>query len=134
MVADEVRKLAERTQKSLMEIEISVNTIVQSINDVGDKMHHNANNIETLTTIANDVASKIAITSTAMQSSTDVADKSHKDSLEMAENIKEIIASMENIETLSTANGTSVVAIEKDVEQLVVTASSLQKSIEEFKS
>ncbi|MDB2562608.1 methyl-accepting chemotaxis protein [Sulfurimonas sp.] len=31
VVADEVRKLAERTQKSLSEISISVNTLVQSI-------------------------------------------------------------------------------------------------------
>ncbi|MDK9694734.1 MAG: methyl-accepting chemotaxis protein, partial [Sulfurimonas sp.] len=46
VVADEVRKLAERTQKSLSEIEISVSTIVQSINDVSDKMNVNARGME----------------------------------------------------------------------------------------
>ncbi|MDA7817522.1 methyl-accepting chemotaxis protein [Sulfurimonas sp.] len=34
VVADEVRKLAERTQKSLAEINISVNTLVQSISGI----------------------------------------------------------------------------------------------------
>ncbi len=34
VVADEVRKLAERTQKSLSEINISVNTLVQSISNI----------------------------------------------------------------------------------------------------
>jgi len=34
VVADEVRKLAERTQKSLAEINISVNTLVQSISSI----------------------------------------------------------------------------------------------------
>jgi len=34
VVADEVRKLAERTQKSLSEINISVNTLVQSISSI----------------------------------------------------------------------------------------------------
>ena len=36
VVADEVRKLAERTQKSLGEIEANTNLLVQSINDMGD--------------------------------------------------------------------------------------------------
>ena len=34
VVADEVRKLAERTQKSLAEINISINTLVQSISSI----------------------------------------------------------------------------------------------------
>ncbi len=34
VVADEVRKLAERTQKSLADINISVNTLVQSISAI----------------------------------------------------------------------------------------------------
>ena len=38
VVADEVRKLAERTQKSLSEINVSVNTLIQSINDINDNI------------------------------------------------------------------------------------------------
>ncbi len=34
VVADEVRKLAERTQKSLSEVEVNINLLVQSVNDV----------------------------------------------------------------------------------------------------
>ncbi|WP_299804563.1 methyl-accepting chemotaxis protein, partial [Sulfuricurvum sp. RIFOXYD2_FULL_44_160] len=36
VVADEVRKLAERTQKSLSEINANVGILVQSISDIGD--------------------------------------------------------------------------------------------------
>ena len=43
VVADEVRKLAERTQKSLGEIEANTNLLVQSINDMG-KSYKRANN------------------------------------------------------------------------------------------
>ena len=42
VVADEVRKLAERTGKSLSEIEAYTNTLVQSINQAGDNIHHQA--------------------------------------------------------------------------------------------
>ena len=36
VVADEVRQLAERTQKSLSEIDVNIRTLVQSINDISD--------------------------------------------------------------------------------------------------
>lgn len=42
VVADEVRKLAENTQKSLTEINVSVNVIVQSISDASSSVEENA--------------------------------------------------------------------------------------------
>jgi len=134
VVADEVRKLAERTQKSLTEIDISVSTIVQSINDVSDKMSENATNIEKLTNISDDVESKISITSDAMEASNRVAVESKDNSLQMSKNIEEIIKNIDGIEALSTANGTSALSIESDLERLVEVASTLQNTINEFKS
>jgi methyl-accepting chemotaxis protein len=134
VVADEVRKLAERTQKSLTEIDMSISTIVQSINDVSDKMSKNAKNIENLTNISDDVEDKINVTSLAMTESREVACRSKEDSMKMSDNIKEIIDYIRDIETLSTANGTSVLSIEGDLKRLVHVASSLQASIDEFKS
>jgi methyl-accepting chemotaxis protein len=134
VVADEVRKLAERTQKSLTEIDISVGTIVQSINDVSDKMNENARNIENLTNISSEVEDKINTTSDAMNESNKLANRSKEDSMKMSEDIKVIIDYIQNVETLSTANGTSVLSIESDLKKLVNVASSLQKTIDEFRS
>jgi len=134
VVADEVRKLAERTQKGLAEIDISVNTIVQAINEVGDKMANNAKNIESLTDVSEDVESKINITTDAMESSKIAANDSKADSLKMSEHLGEIIKHISDIEALSTANKTSVASIEEDVNRLVNVAASLQSSIDEFKS
>ena len=134
VVADEVRKLAERTQKSLVEIDMSVSTIVQSINDVGDKMHNNAKNIENLTHISDEVEEKISTTSSALALSNKVANNSKEDSLKMSSNIKEIIDDVAKIEAISTANGTSAQSIEFDIQKLVQVAHSLQSTIEEFKS
>lgn len=49
VVADEVRKLAERTGKSLSEIEAYTNTLVQSINQTGENINHQASAIEEIT-------------------------------------------------------------------------------------
>jgi len=134
VVADEVRKLAERTQKSLTEIDMSVSTIVQSINDVSDKMNSNAKNIENLTEISNEVEEKIAITSDAMESSNEAANKAKKDSIQMSSELESIIQDISDIDTLSTANGTSTESIEADLKKLVEVAASLQTTIDEFHS
>ncbi|DAB30241.1 MAG TPA: chemotaxis protein [Sulfurimonas sp. UBA12504] len=134
VVADEVRKLAERTQKSLTEIDISVSTIVQSINDVSDKMHINAKNIENLSNVSYDVQNKINVTSDAIAHSSRVANNSREDSLKMSQNLEEIIHDISEIEKLSTANGASVQSIEIDLQRLVRVAKALKISIEEFKS
>jgi len=134
VVADEVRKLAERTQKSLTEIDLSVSTIVQSINDVSDKMHKNLNKIENLITISSDVESKIDATFNAIEISSIIANNSKEDSQKMTGGIEDIIQDIAQIDTLSTANKTSTESIETDLERLVHVAKSLQSTIDEFKS
>jgi methyl-accepting chemotaxis protein len=48
VVADEVRKLAERTQKSLTEINSTINLVVQSIVDISEEIDINAKNVSHL--------------------------------------------------------------------------------------
>ena len=55
VVADEVRKLAESTQKSLTEINASVNVIVQSISDASDAVEKNAESALKLVEISQEV-------------------------------------------------------------------------------
>ncbi|WP_457599262.1 methyl-accepting chemotaxis protein [Hydrogenimonas sp.] len=52
VVADEVRNLAEKTQKSLGEINITINTIVQSVEDVSTRVQHNAESMRELVEIS----------------------------------------------------------------------------------
>ncbi|MDX1295464.1 MAG: methyl-accepting chemotaxis protein, partial [Sulfurimonadaceae bacterium] len=134
VVADEVRKLAERTQKSLAEIEISVSTIVQSINDVSDKMNDNAKGMEKLTTISEDVEGKITDTSHEMERSLEVARKSVEDSEIMVNHTDEILQKIAEINTHSQSNQEQVTRIESDSKRLTDVANSLQSRINEFKS
>ena len=134
VVADEVRKLAERTQRSLTEIDMSVSTIVQSINDVSDKMQQNTKSIESLADISQDVDSKIGVTHSAIQDSNEIAVESKKDSEKMAADMQVIIDDINVIENISTTNGASVAKITSELERLIEVASSLQGSINQFKS
>ena len=134
VVADEVRKLAERTQKSLVEIDISVSTIVQSINDVSQKMDENTNSIEKLADISNDVEEKITVTYGAIQASNSIAIESKKDSIVMASDMQVIIEDIVSIENISSKNRESVDKISNELERLIEVASSLQQSINSFKS
>ncbi len=45
VVADEVRKLAEKTQKSLVEIDSTINEVVQSVGDINKALGVNAQNL-----------------------------------------------------------------------------------------
>ena len=134
VVADEVRKLAERTQKSLTEIDISVGTIVQSINDVSDKMDINTNKIKSLIDVSSKVEQNIDVTSNAIDRTTHVANRATNDSIKIASDIGDIIKDIEDIDVISTTNNTSILSIEGEIEKLVKIATSLQESIDKFKS
>ncbi|MDD5159705.1 MAG: methyl-accepting chemotaxis protein [Sulfuricurvum sp.] len=134
VVADEVRKLAERTQKSLTEIEISVGTIVQAVNDVSDRMGENADNMNELTVISNEVEEKISATSSEMERSVSVAERSYNDSVEVVGHIEWIIDKISQINDVSESNRRSVEQIENDSKQLLDVANSLSARINEFKS
>ena len=113
---------------------MSVSAIVQAINDVSDKMHNNTKSIESLVDISNDVERKITITYDAIQDSNAIAVESKKDSFKMSSDMQEIIDDINKIEMISSDNGLSVVKITTELQRLVEVASSLQSSINKFKS
>lgn len=59
VVADEVRKLAERTQKSLTEINATISVVVQSIGDNSDALNANAKYMNDLTGDLSNIDSKM---------------------------------------------------------------------------
>ncbi len=79
VVADEVRKLAENTQKSLTEINASVNIIVQSISDASGSVEINAKYVLELVDISKTLQDSLS------EISTEISD-THKKSLEDTEN------------------------------------------------
>jgi methyl-accepting chemotaxis protein len=67
VVADEVRKLAESTQKSLTEINASVNVIVQSISDASSSVESNAKLALELVEISKELQSSLSEASSEVE-------------------------------------------------------------------
>ncbi|WP_411675621.1 methyl-accepting chemotaxis protein [Helicobacter felis] len=76
VVADEVRKLAERTQKSLGEIESNIGVLAQSIGDTSESIRAQAQNVENINTTLDafkaDVTHNLEIAQTSLEVSNNI--------------------------------------------------------------
>ncbi|MFA5215639.1 methyl-accepting chemotaxis protein [Sulfuricurvum sp.] len=118
VVADEVRKLAERTQKSLVETNATVNVIVQSINDITDQMNHNTNRIEQLVSASAEVDNHTETAVNALAHTVDAIEKLSEDTQTNADTTDAIIRKIGKINELSTSNARSVEEIASAAEHL----------------
>ncbi|BCZ17308.1 Methyl-accepting chemotaxis protein TlpC [Helicobacter sp. NHP19-003] len=87
VVADEVRKLAERTQKSLGEIEANINVLVQSIVDTAESIKAQSQSVEginaSLQVFKEDTQNNLSAASTSLEVGNNI-DRISKDILEDA--------------------------------------------------
>ncbi len=134
VVADEVRKLAERTQKSLIEINATINVIVQSIMDSSEQMTNNSKKVEELSYTAVSVEEKINGLSTVMGSATQMADKTVNNYVKTGDEISSIIKSIADINGLSTQNTRSVEEIAGAAEHMNDMTETLNNKLSEFKT
>jgi len=118
VVADEVRKLAERTQKSLIETNATVNIIVQSINDITEQMNHNTSRIEQLVSASSTVDDHTATAVNALENTVHAIEKLSADTSANANTTDAIIIKISKIYELSASNARSVEEIATAAEHL----------------
>jgi methyl-accepting chemotaxis protein len=134
VVADEVRKLAERTQKSLTEINSTISVIVQSIMDSSEQMSSNSKKVEQLSYTAIDVEKKINELSRVMGNATQMADKTVTSYIQTGDDIGSIIKSIGEINGLSTQNARSVEEIASAAEHMNRMTETLKNKLDEFRT
>jgi len=134
VVADEVRKLAERTQKSLIEINATINVIVQAVADSSEQMTRNAKRVEELTHVAGNVKEKITHMDTTMRHAITMSDKTAQSYITNGDEIEEIIQGVSHINTLSTENARSVEEIASAAEHLNKMTEMLNSKLSEFRT
>ena len=135
VVADEVRKLAERTQKSLIETNSTVNVIVQSIHDISGEMNHNVQNIHELAEFSNQVTTQtndaVMMLEQSVGATNHVVNKANSN----VSIIKTaVIEKIGEINELSSSNARSVEEIAAAAEHLAKLSSTLSQTLAQFKT
>ena len=132
VVADEVRKLAERTQKSLVEIQSTINIMVQSINDSSGQMNQNSRNIQELADVSSDVEAKINKTLELMNIASQANAKTVDDFDKTAALVGEIAIEINNANETVASNARSVEEISAAAEHLNSMTNQLNTKMEQF--
>ncbi|AHJ14278.1 methyl-accepting chemotaxis protein [Sulfurospirillum multivorans] len=134
VVADEVRKLAERTQKSLVEINATINVVTQSINDVSVEMNTNSENITKISGISINVQSNVSEVATVLARTITNTQKTIQDYIDTSNQIDAITKDIEAISTLTHTNTRSVEEIAGASEHLHELTETLNHELSKFKS
>jgi methyl-accepting chemotaxis protein len=132
VVADEVRKLAERTQKSLVEINSTIMVISQAIVEASEQIDGNAKSIEDLSLFANTLESTIEDSSHTMKSVIVGADSNVRASQETIKSVDYIVDEILKIEELSKENIEHAKAVSKLAEELLRDMNALDDNLKEF--
>ncbi len=97
VVADEVRKLAEKTQKSLAEINISVQTLIQSMNEINEKIQSQNKSVDTINQAMNTIKDTTS-------HSVDVASDADSVASELINTLENWMGDSQNIYTADSAS------------------------------
>ncbi len=108
VVADEVRKLAEKTQKSISEIDATVMVVVQNVQDISGEMKENSESINALTDKTNDMLEILNMSKNASLKTIDAAKNSSKKTVIIGHKVKSLFESMQN--TLESTKNTEEVS------------------------
>ncbi|MDD3463768.1 MAG: methyl-accepting chemotaxis protein [Sulfurospirillaceae bacterium] len=104
VVADEVRKLAERTQKSLAEIDATISVIVQGVTQLSTSMEVNAENIRHISESAHSVQGETEETKNRTLESIEVSKKASKKVVEISHMTNVMMEQMKKTLSLSDDN------------------------------
>ncbi|WP_373072445.1 methyl-accepting chemotaxis protein [Sulfurimonas sp.] len=134
VVADEVRKLAERTQKTLSEINATINVVVQSIGDASTQMINNSDEIQELANVAQSVEEKINSTVELVNEAVRASDKTVADFEKTGEDIEVIVGKVAEINEISAVNARSVEEISAASDHLNSMTNELNSKLDAFRT
>lgn len=132
VVADEVRKLAERTQKSLSEINATITVISQSVMEVTDQMQSNAKNIQHLSEISQNVENNINNSVNAVDKTTALTEKSVKSSHEILTHNSDMLLQIEALNKISQENDLGMKELSDIADNLYRSAKDLNTKLNKF--
>ena len=134
VVADEVRALAERTQKSLVEIDSTTNLVVQSVMESTKAINQNSKKVHTLTQTTDELQKAIAVVVHVLKEAVTSAGKSVEDYIQTSNEINNIVEEIQKTNHLTAENVRSVEEVSAASEQLHTMTEKLNNELMKFKS
>lgn len=134
VVADEVRKLAERTQKSLMEIDVTINTMVQSIIDSSDQMNRNSKQMIELSEKSDEVDHILSAAFNSTNQATVSVNASTVVTKNVVNDIEHLITQISDSSTIFGSNTRSIEEIAKASDHLLHLTENLDHKLGNFRT
>lgn len=134
VVADEVRKLAERTQKSLSEIDATINVVVQAIMDTNTDISYNAKEIQNLAAITTTLQDSMTHIDAIILQTINDTNHSVENFIDTSSKIQHIVEEVEKINLISHENVLSIHNVSKASEHLHSMTENLNNELGKFKS
>ena len=134
VVADEVRQLAERTQRSLTEINATINVITQAIMDTTGQMNENAQKANILVDNSKEMEESISESVDQMQQTIIEIEGIIEGYMSNAKDTKAIIQEVEAINELSSENARSVEEISAAADHMSHMSSKLSTLLDEYRA
>ncbi len=132
VVADEVRKLAERTQKSLVETNATITTIVQSITEASDDMQETIRLVSQIGTRSLTAKEHIALVMTKMDQTKTVVDHLADNCYKNAHSVEGMVEKIEKVNVLGRDNTMTTSQAAGTVQQLSQMTDDLTKQLDGF--
>ncbi len=133
VVADEVRQLAEKTQKSLSEINVTISVIMQNITQASDEMNNNAKDISSMTETSEEVLREVEDVNTIMNEVTKLIEQSSQDIEKNAQGVEKIATELIRTDKLSTHNSQKIASISNSSSQLATKVNEIKDKVGAFR-
>ena len=127
VVADEVRKLAERTQKSLSEIDVTISVVVQSVSSASENIRDNSQKVVELNEDAIKISAMANETKEKTSKSLEITNIAYKKAVSISKEIDELTRGVEEATGLAHEN-------KKIADNLIGVSKDLNMSTQELES
>ena len=133
VVADEVRKLAERTQKSLGEINAVVNLVIQSITDANNAMHTNVQNTASVADASMDGTEILEASAKSLENAVSASAEALNKTNVLFEAMHTVLKQISEVDKLTSDNSEVVHTISEISKEMANKASELNTQLDSFK-
>ena len=132
VVADEVRQLAERTQKSLSEININVNIITQNIHTISNDITNTSTQFTEISGSADTLINQANETKDKLSNSVQVSIISVDKTSYSVEKTKELMNGIEDIVSITHENKEASQSVDEVSQTLAEKSKELNRTLEKF--